>query len=84
MASRSSSGKPSQGGRSTMQKQRSEGDRSKARASGGGLRSVPADEPAGRSASVGGRADKSMVRDHNNSRSSNAGRQSHQKVPRQP
>ena len=85
MASRSSSSaKPAQGGRATMQKQRSEGGRAKARASGGGLRGVPAEEPAGRSASTGGRADKASVRDDRNSRSSNAGKQSHQKVPRQP
>jgi hypothetical protein len=78
MASRkpSSSSKPSQGGPTSMQKQRSEGDRAKARASGGGLRSTPAQEPAGRSASTGGRADKAAVRSHDNSRSSNAGRKS--------
>jgi hypothetical protein len=61
-----------------MQKMRSEGDREKARASGGGLRQQPADAPAGRSASTGGRADRGMVRNDMNSRSSNAGRQSHQ------
>ena len=83
MASRKSS-KPSQGGHTSLQKQRSEGDRAKARASGGGIRNTPAEPPAGRTASTGGRADKAAARDHANSRSSNAGRQSHQKVPRQP
>ena len=67
-----------------MQKQRSEGERAKARASGGGRKKVPADKPAGRSASTGGRADKASVRDDRNSRSSNAGRQGHQKVARKP
>ncbi len=46
------------------------------RPSGGGLRNQPADKPAGRSASVGGRATKGMVRNSQNSRSSNSGNQS--------
>ena len=70
MATRSSSAnKPT-----SMQKQRAGGDASKARASGGSLRSTPADAPAGRSASTGGRADRAMVRDSRNSRSSNSGK----------
>ena len=77
-------GKPSEGGRATRQKQRSEGSREKARAAGGGLRNTPAEDPPGRSASTGGRATKSSVRDHANSRSSNAGRQRSQNVSRQP
>lgn len=72
MASRQSS-KPSEGGRATLQKQRAEGERAKARAGGGGLRDVPAAAPAGRSNSTGGRANSSSIRNSNNSRSSNAG-----------
>ena len=71
MASRSSSSS-----RTTAQKSRSEGDKAKARASGGGLRSDPAEPPAGRSASTGGRADRASVRSDLNSRSSNSGRSS--------
>jgi len=63
----------------SLQKQRSEGGRAKARADGGGLRQQPAERPAGRSASTGGRADKASVRSSANSRSSNAGRQRSQK-----
>lgn len=83
MASRNSS-KPSQGGQQTMQKQRSEGERERGRASGGGLRNQPADDPPGMSNSTGGRATKSSVKNDMNSRSSNAGQQAHRKVPRQP
>lgn len=73
MASRNaSSGKP---GHTTAQKKRSEPAATRARASGGGLRSTPAEAPAGRSASTGGRADRASVRSDLNSRSSNAGRQ---------
>lgn len=75
MASRSS-GKPSQGGHTTQQKQRASGERERARASGGGLRSQPAEAPAGRSASTGGRTSKAMARSDQNSRSSNAGQRS--------
>lgn len=83
MASRKSSRpRPSEGGRATLQKQRSEGERAKARASGGGLRDVPAAAPAGRSASTGGRADRASVRDSDNSRSSNAGQQRSRRASR--
>lgn len=58
----------------TEQKRRAESGNEKARASGGRLRSVPAEPPAGRSASTGGRADRASARSHANSRSSNAGR----------
>jgi len=58
----------------SLQKTRSEPAQEKARASGGGLRSQPADAPAGRSASTGGRADRASVRSDDNSRSSNSGR----------
>jgi hypothetical protein len=77
MASRSSSSssRGGQGGRTSAQKSRSEGERARARASGGGLRSQPAEPPAGRSASTGGRADRASVRSDLNSRSSNSGRQ---------
>ena len=61
----------------SLQKSRREGEHEKARASGGGLRSQPADKPAGRSASTGGRADKALVRNSMNSRSSNSGNQGH-------
>jgi hypothetical protein len=75
MAKRSSSAsrseKPSQGGRATQQKQRAEGERG--RASGGGLRGQPIEEPAGRSASTGGRATRASVRGNANSRSSKKG-----------
>jgi hypothetical protein len=57
-------------GHVSLQKQRSEPDRERARASGGGLRSQPAEAPAGRSASTGGRASKASVRSNGNSRSS--------------
>jgi hypothetical protein len=60
----------------TEQKRRAESGNVKARASGGGLRNAPAEPPAGRSASTGGRADRASVRSHSNSRSSNAGRKS--------
>jgi hypothetical protein len=60
----------------TRQKMRAEGDNQRARASGGGLRSEPIDSPPGKSASTGGRASKSMVRNSLNSRSSNSGNQS--------
>ncbi|HEX2546799.1 MAG TPA: hypothetical protein VHL79_18090 [Ramlibacter sp.] len=63
----------------SMQKSRAEGEHERARASGGKLRSQPADKPAGRSASTGGRADKSSVRSSANSRSSNSGDQGHAK-----
>lgn len=46
------------------------------RPSSGSLRSQPADKPAGRSASTGGRAGQGMVRSSLNSRSSNSGNQS--------
>jgi hypothetical protein len=80
----SGSRKRSEGAPTSARKLRAEGDAAKARASGGGLRSQPVDEPAGRSASTGGRADSGMVRNSQNSRSSNSGRQRSQKVPRQP
>lgn len=83
MTSRKSS-KPSQGGHQTLQKQRSGGERERARASGGGLRNQPTDEPAGNSASTGGSTSKSGMRNDQNSRSSNAGGGAHKKVPRQP
>jgi len=77
MAARSSSPsrsqKPSQGGRATQQKQRSEGERERGRASGGGLRNQTIEEPAGRSASTGGRATRASVRSNANSRSSKKG-----------
>lgn len=73
MASRSSSSGGARGGSGTAQKSRSEPGQQRARARGGDLRSVPAEKPAGRSASTGGRASKAAVRDHANSRSSNAG-----------
>ena len=74
MASRTSSpGSGSRAGRTTAQKSRSQPDQQKARARGGELRSTPAEKPAGRSASTGGRAGKSALQDHANSRSSNAG-----------
>jgi hypothetical protein len=81
MASRKSS-KPSQGGHQTLQKQRSEGERERGRASGGGLRNQPVDEPPGNSASTGGRTSKSGMRNDLNSRSSNAGNQGHRKGSR--
>jgi hypothetical protein len=85
MASRNpSSKKPSQGGRATQQKQRSTGDRERARASGGGLRNEPVQEPAGRSASTGGRANKASLHNDMNSRSCNAGGQGRRRVPKQP
>ena len=59
----------------SMQKSRAEGEHQRASASSGKLRSQPADKPAGRSASTGGRADKSSVRSTANSRSSNSGKQ---------
>lgn len=75
MASRSSSTrKPSEGGRVTQQKVRAQPEEQRARAKGGGLRSEPADKPAGPSASTGGRATRAMVRNSANSRSSNAGK----------
>ena len=58
----------------SRQKMRADGDRAKARASGGNLRKVEAAEPPGRSASAGGMATKGMVRNSANSRSSNSGR----------
>lgn len=60
--------------RNSMQKQRSSGEREKARASGGGLRSQPTEGMPGRSASTGGATTRGMARDHDNSRSSNSGR----------
>jgi hypothetical protein len=82
MASRTSSTrKPSEGGRATLQKQRASGERERARASGGGLRSEPADTPAGRSASTGGRATRGMQHSDLNSRSSNAGNQRSRRQP---
>jgi hypothetical protein len=83
MASRSS-GKPSQGGHSTQQKQRASGERERSRASGGELRSQPTEGPPGRSASTGGLTTKGMARNDQNSRSSNAGGQRSQRVRRQP
>lgn len=71
-------GKPSSPSpRQTLQKQRAEGNRAKARANGGGLRGQPAEEPPPRMASTGGRADKANTRNSLNSRSSNSGRQAH-------
>ena len=61
----------------SMQKIRAEGDRSRDRARGGGLRNTPAEEPPKRMASVGGRADASNTKSSMNSRSSNSGRQAH-------
>lgn len=77
MGSASSRGREtSQRGRPTSaQKLRSEGEHEKARAPGGGLRSQPAEKPAGPSASTGGRATASLARSSMNSRSSNSGRQ---------
>lgn len=72
MASRSSSTRKSHP--ETQQKQRSQPARENARASGGGLRSQPVEPPAGPSASTGGRATRSLVRNDANSRSSNAGK----------
>jgi hypothetical protein len=60
--------------RTSQQKTRSQPARERARAQGGGLRSQPADKPAGPSASTGGRATRGMVRNGMNSRSSNAGK----------
>ena len=77
MASRTSSPR-----HQTAQKGRSEGERAKARASGGGLREQPAEPPAGRSASTGGRATRSSVRSDMNTRSSNAGRPRNERSPR--
>jgi len=62
------------GNPSTTQKSRAEGDAAKARAVGGGLPSQPAEKPAGRSASTGGRATKASARSSANSRSSNSGK----------
>jgi hypothetical protein len=59
------------------QKQRAEGDSARGRASGGGLRSQPAEGSPPPSASTGGRATKSNVRNSLNSRSSNSGQQAH-------
>jgi hypothetical protein len=84
MASRTSSTRPSEGGRATQQKQRASGERERARASGGGLRSQPADTPPGRSASTGGQASKGMLQNSMDSRSSNAGQQRSQRTRRQP
>ena len=56
----------------TEQKDRAEGQRARARASGGGLRATPADAPAGRSASTGGSASRGSTRSSANSRSSNS------------
>ena len=82
MASRNTSkAKPSEGGRATLQKQRASGERERARASGGGLRSQPADTPVGRSASTGGSASKGMLHNGLNSRSSNAGKQRTRRQP---
>ncbi|HET8743968.1 MAG TPA: hypothetical protein VFM98_00065 [Ramlibacter sp.] len=79
MASRTPSNrKPSEGGRATQQKQRASGERERARASGGGLRSQPAEAPPGRSASTGGLTTRGMLRNDANSRSSNAGNQRRQ------
>jgi hypothetical protein len=64
MASRSAS----------LQKQRAALERARARANGGGLRSQPAEEPPGRSASTGGLATKRSARSSLNSRSSNSGK----------
>ena len=85
MASRTSSTrKPSEGGRATQQKQRASGERERARASGGGLRSQPTEGPPGRSASTGGLTTRGMARNDQNSRSSNAGNQHRQRTRRQP
>ena len=71
MASRNpASGKPSH---TTAQKKRSGPASTRARAS---------EEPAGRSTSTGGRADRASVRSDQNSRSSNAGRQGPQRRER--
>ena len=61
----------------TDQKRRQSPESTKARAKGGGLRNEPTEGMPGRSASTGGLATKGMVRNANNSRSSNAGRQGH-------
>jgi hypothetical protein len=61
----------------TQQKQRQSPESSKARAKGGDLRKQPTEGMPGRSASTGGLTTKSMLRNDQNSRSSNAGRQGH-------
>lgn len=68
----------------TRRKQRAEPAQAKARAAGGGLRSTPAEDPPGRSASTGCSASRASARDHANSRSSNAGGGRKRNVPRQP
>ena len=63
----------------TQQKQRAEGERARARARGGQLRSQPAEGPPKPMASTGGLATKRNTRNSMNSRSSNSGRQGHLK-----
>ena len=61
----------------TQQKQRASDEGNRGRASGGKLRSQPAEGAPPPMASTGGRATKSNTRNSMNSRSSNSGGQAH-------